>query len=139
VGGDSACDPESVPLRCLIVDDNARFGDAARALLERQGIAVVAIATSSDEAARQVRELAPDVALIDIGLGEESGFDLAEHLHADPDRPCPSIILISTRDEREFADLIEASPAVGFLAKSEMSADTIYDKLADGSRSGVDD
>ena len=128
-----------MPLRCLIVDDNARFGAAARRLLERQGIAVVAIATSSAEAVRQVRELAPDVALIDIGLGEESGFDLAEDLHADPDRPCPSIILISTRDEREFADLIEASPAVGFLAKSELSAETIYDKLADGSRSGVDD
>jgi hypothetical protein len=35
------------------------------------------------------------------------------------------VILISTHDEHEFADLIEASPAVGFVAKTDLSAATI--------------
>jgi CheY-like chemotaxis protein len=126
---------ESMELRCLIVDDNAAFGAAARALLERQGIAVVAIATSSAEALRHVRELSPDVALVDVGLGEESGFDLAEQLEASVDFAPPPVILISTRDEQEFVDLVEASPAVGFLAKSELTAQRIRDALPDGGRS----
>jgi hypothetical protein len=39
------------------------------------------------------------------------------------------VILVSTHDPCEFADLIEASPAVGFLAKTALSAVTICDLL----------
>src|SRR5258706_11170595 len=113
-----------VSLRCLIVDDNVDFGVAARALLEQEGVAVVGVATSSAEAIRDVRELRPDIALVDVGLGEESGFDLARDLDTGFGRR-PTVILISTRDERELAELIEQSPAVGFVAKSELSARTI--------------
>jgi hypothetical protein len=44
--------------------------------------------------------------------------------------PVPRVILISTHDESEYADLIEASPAAGFLAKTEVSAATIRGLLA---------
>lgn len=107
-------------LRCLIVDDNLDFGRAVRSLLEGQGIAVVGIATSGAEANLSVEELRPEVALVDIDLGEESGFDVARRL-ADGARPSPKVILISTHDEHEFADLIEASPAIGFVAKTDLS------------------
>jgi CheY-like chemotaxis protein len=56
-------------LRCLIVDDSPRFLAAARGLLERQGIAVVGVASSGAEALRRVAELRPDVTLLDIDLG----------------------------------------------------------------------
>jgi DNA-binding NarL/FixJ family response regulator len=123
----STCNPETdVPLRCLIVDDQPRFCEAAGDLLEGQGVAVVGCATSSAEAVRSVRELRPDVALVDVHLGAESGFDLARLLAADRDGNNPKVILISTRDENELMGLIESSPAIGFLSKTDLSAERIY-------------
>jgi CheY-like chemotaxis protein len=118
------CDPGTgMPLRCLIVDDRPSFSEAARELLTDQGVAVVATATSSSEAIQRIQELRPDVALVDIDLGEESGFDLARRLAADGSGV--NVILISTHDEREFKKLIESSETAGFLAKTELSADNI--------------
>jgi DNA-binding NarL/FixJ family response regulator len=119
----------NVALRCLIVDDTLSFCEAARDLLEGQGVAVVGCATSGAEAVRSVRELRPEVALVDIDLGADSGFDLARRLAEDVDGDAPRVILISTHDEREFVKLIESSPAVGFLAKTELSAERIYQLL----------
>jgi DNA-binding NarL/FixJ family response regulator len=113
-------------LRCLIVDDQPGFCEAARELLEGQGITVVGCATSSAEALLSVRELRPEVALVDIDLGPDSGFDLARLLADDVDGNAPRVILVSTHDEREFVRLIESSPAVGFLAKTELSAERIH-------------
>lgn len=119
-----------MPLRCLIVDDNASFRDEMRGLLEEQGIEVVAGAASQDEALAQIAELHPDVVLIDIDLRGESGFDLACRMRDGRSGIRPHVILISTHDEGEYADLIEASPAVGFLAKTDLSAATIHRMLA---------
>jgi len=121
-------------LRCLIVDDHPGFCEAARDLLEGQGVTVVGCATSSAEALRSVRELRPEVALVDIDLGADSGFGLARRLAEGVDGDAPRVIHISTHDEREFVKLIESSPAVGFLAKTELSAERIYQLLdrADG-------
>ena len=102
---------DAMAVRCLIVDDNASFRDEMHGLLEEQGIEVVAGAASRDEALAQIAELRPDVVLIDIDLRGESGFDLARRLR--DGGIGPHVILISTHDEREYADLIEASPAVG--------------------------
>jgi len=113
-------------LRVLIVDDYPGFCEAARDLLEGQGVTVVGCATSSAEALRRVRELRPEVALVDIDLGAESGLDLARRLAAGVDGDVPSVILVSTHDEREFVKLIESSPAVGFLAKTDLSAERIH-------------
>lgn len=110
-------------LRCLIVDDNARFLAAASELLEREGIDVVGVASKTTEALQRTEELRPDLTLIDIDLGAESGFDIARQLAGDG---APPVILISTYAERDFVDLIAASPAIGFLAKSELSARAIH-------------
>ena len=116
-------------LRCLIVDDQPSFCDAARELLEGQGLTVVGCATSRAEALRSVRELRPEVALVDIDLGPDSGFELASRLAEDAEDNAPQVILVSTHDEREFVKLIESSPAVGFIAKTELSAERIYQLL----------
>src|SRR4051812_10361431 len=71
-------------LRCLIVDDNARFREEMRGLLAEQGLDVVGGAESAADAHRQIAELRPDVALIDIDLGGESGLDLARELGKQP-------------------------------------------------------
>jgi two-component system, NarL family, nitrate/nitrite response regulator NarL len=119
----------SVPLRCLIVDDNACFMEASRTLLEKQGISVVGVAMTAAEGLQGAEELEPDVVLVDIDLGADSGFDLARLL-ADEGGPVASkVILISTHSEEDFADLVAESPALGFLAKSDLSARAIEDLL----------
>ncbi len=110
-------------LRCLIVDDNERFCESMRRLLEDEGMAVVGVAASGGEAARIANDLNPDVILVDIDLGDESGFDVARAL-ASGAQP-PPVILISTHDEQEVADLVTAGPAIGFLAKIDLNADVI--------------
>jgi DNA-binding NarL/FixJ family response regulator len=110
-----------VALRCLIVDDNPGFLDAARTLLEQQGLRVIGVASTSDEAVRSAAELRPDVMLLDIDLGEESGFELARRLVDDPDLDPGQLILISAHAEEDLADLIQASPAIGFVGKPALS------------------
>ena len=112
-------------VRCLIVDDSPHFLDAAGGLLAREGISVVGVATTSDEAIDQVRRLRPDVLLLDIDLGGESGLALAMRLHTEARAPELKIILTSTHEEQDFADLIDSSPAVGFLPKTALSGDAI--------------
>ena len=122
------CDHALVPLRCLIVDDSAFFQEAAASLLQQEGVTVVGVASFIADALRQARELRPDVVLVDIMLGRESGFDLARRL-AETGPDAPPVILISTHSEAEFADLIAETPAVGFLPKSRLSAGTIQQLL----------
>jgi CheY-like chemotaxis protein len=116
-------------LRCLIVDDSSRFLEAACGLLERQGLLIVGVASSSAEALRQATELRPDIALLDIDLGGESGFDLARRLSRETSLASTRMILISTHAEQDYSDLIAASPVVGFLPKSRLSAQAIRELL----------
>jgi DNA-binding NarL/FixJ family response regulator len=118
-------------LRSLLVDDNSRFLAAARELLEREGIDVVGVASTIDDATRLAVALRPDVCLVDIDLGDESGFDLARRL-AEPGDQSPHVVLISAYPERDFADMIEDSPAIGFLPKPEISAARIRALVAGG-------
>jgi DNA-binding NarL/FixJ family response regulator len=114
-------------LHCLLVDDNPGFLATARRLLERQGITVVGVASNSAEALRRVEELRPDVVLVDIGLGQESGFELVGQLHR---RTTSRTILVSTEDEQDYRELIDASPAAGFLPKASLSARAVHELLA---------
>jgi CheY-like chemotaxis protein len=112
-------------LRCLPVDDNDAFLETARDLLEREGMQVAGVASNIAGALRQVRTLRPDVILVDIGLGDESGFELARLLAADGQGGRAGVILISAQAETDYSDLIAESPAAGFLPKPELSAQRI--------------
>lgn len=112
-------------LRCLIVDDSPQFQQAARGLLERQGVAVVGVASTAAEALRSVTELRPDVTLVDIDLGGQSGFDVVRLLNRNAGIAAARLILISTHAEDDYAELIAASPAAGFLPKTALSAAAI--------------
>jgi CheY-like chemotaxis protein len=116
-----------VPLRSLIVDDNESFLEVARGLLEQEGLRVAGVASTAAEAFRQVQALDPDIVLVDVFLGEESGLELGRRLVDEGQ----TVILISTHPEEELADLIAGSSAVGFLQKGELSAEAIR-RIVDG-------
>jgi DNA-binding NarL/FixJ family response regulator len=120
-----------MPMRCLIVDDNEPFLEAARALLEREGLTVAGVASTGAEALRQAEDLRPEVVLVDIALGEQSGIDLARRLVGSERGSAPVVILISTRAHEDVADLIAGSPAAGFVSKAELSAGSIR-RIVDG-------
>ena len=120
-----------MPIRCLIVDDNRPYLEAARVLLEREGLTVAGVATTGKEAFRQAKVLHPDVVLVDISLGEENGFDLARQLVEDGVGADVTVIMISTRAVEDVADLLAESPAEGFVPKAELSAAAIL-RLVDG-------
>ena len=111
-------------LRCLIVDDNASFLQAASTLLMREGLTVAGLASNAADAVRLARQLRPDVVLVDIMLGGDSGFDVARQLAA-ADGSGPTVIVVSTHAQTDFAELIDEAPAAGFVSKSELSAEAI--------------
>jgi len=120
---------QRVALRIVIVDDNWHFLNAARNVLQQEGVEVVGFATTSEEALQLAEELRPDVILVDVDLGEESGFELAQRLAM---ADAASVVLISAYPEAELSDLIAASPAVGFVSKSELSARAVVNLLGGG-------
>jgi CheY-like chemotaxis protein len=122
-----------MPLRCLLVDDSPHFLEAASRLLEGQGISIVGVASTTAEASMRIRELEPDVAIVDINLKGESGFDLAWQLAASS---TTHTVLTSTRSESDFAELVAVTPALGFVSKNELSADALHDFVADRSHGG---
>jgi DNA-binding NarL/FixJ family response regulator len=117
-------------LNCLIVDDSPAFLGAARMLLERQGMTVIGVANNAAKALSSAHQLHPDVMLVDIDLGGESGFELVRRLHSEAHRDDTPVILISTHAEQDYTELIAASTAIGFLAKAALSADAIQKLLS---------
>lgn len=114
---------DPVKLRCVIVDDDASFLKVAQTFLDADGLTVAGVASTCAQAVQRVEALRPDVVLIDIRLGEESGFDAARQLAADGH--AAAVIMISTHAEADYADLIAESPVSGFLPKAEVSAAAI--------------
>jgi DNA-binding NarL/FixJ family response regulator len=112
-------------LRIMIVDDSASFIEAARTHLEREGLRVVGTAATTAEALERIQALRPEIVLVDISLGEESGFDLIRRLTLTCAERAPATIVVSTHAEADFADLVAESSAIGFVPKPELSADAI--------------
>jgi DNA-binding NarL/FixJ family response regulator len=103
----------------LIVDDHGAFRASAAALLEAGGFAVVGEAADGGGAIAQVERLRPQVVLLDIQLPDQDGFAVAERLSAVPDPP--RVVLISSRDASAYGPRLLAAPALGFIAKRQLS------------------
>jgi DNA-binding response OmpR family regulator len=107
----------------LIVDDHPSFLAVARLLLETDGFVVVGVATDGASAVTETLRLAPDVVLLDVGLPDIDGFEVASRLRAAG--ASSAIILTSSRDATDFGTLITDSGARGFIAKPELSGDAL--------------
>jgi DNA-binding NarL/FixJ family response regulator len=91
-------------MRCVIVDDSAEFAGAARRLLATDGLTVVGMASTSAEALRSADKLRPDVTLVDINLGAENGFALANRRRNHEDDQ-PILRTITGRDRNRLLDV----------------------------------
>jgi DNA-binding NarL/FixJ family response regulator len=114
----------------MIVDDSEQFLAVAREVLSRDGLDVVATAISQQEALKKVDELRPDIVLVDINLGDESGLELARLLVDRFPHLRSGVVLISTMDHDDVVDLISDSPAAGFLPKKVLSARAVGELVA---------
>jgi DNA-binding NarL/FixJ family response regulator len=107
----------------LIVDDHDDFRRSAGALLEAEGFEVVGDVADGDEALAAVERLRPQVVLLDVQLPGLDGITVAEQLAATADPPL--VVLISSRDATAYGPRLADAPALGFLAKRELSGATL--------------
>jgi two-component system response regulator EvgA len=121
------CDDEPVPIRVLIVDDHPDFRAVARELLQAAGYVVSGEAAGVREAIAAVGAQAPDVVLLDVGLPDGSGFDVAAELSRDPSGPV--VVLVSSREAEDYGRRVARCGAHGFLSKSRLSAATLASVL----------
>jgi len=112
-----------VDLSYLIVDDNPTFLEASGTLLSREGLNIIGTAETAADCVREADELHPDVILVDVDLGADSGIALATRL-AETSANW-RVIFISTHSAEDYAELVEGTGALGFITKSELSRETI--------------
>lgn len=104
--------------RIVIVDDHpiVRHG-LARLIDGEPDLHVCASASTPAEALDAVRREKPDLALVDLALGEESGLELIKSLRAL--RPELRVLVISMHDEVHYADRVLRAGALGYIMKQE--------------------
>ena len=107
----------------LIVDDHPSFRAMARLALEADGFVVVGTATDGASAVAEVLRLRPDIVLLDVGLPDMTGFEVASRLReaASP----AAIVLASSRDKSDFGSLVVDSGARGLIEKSLLSGEAV--------------
>ena len=110
-----------MPVRAVIVDDHAAFRASARRLLEISGFDVVGEAADGATGLALARELEPELVLLDVALPEMSGFDVAEQLVDTRTK----VILISSRQRKDFGRRVRQSGAVGFVSKDDLSEEAL--------------
>ena len=103
----------------LIVDDHAGFRAQARRLLDAAGFEVVGEAENGVTAVESARRLQPRIVLLDVQLPDFDGFEVARRL-AEAGLEAATV-LVSTRDGSAYRRRLAASPALGFIPKSELS------------------
>jgi DNA-binding NarL/FixJ family response regulator len=116
------CDDSNVHTTVLIVDDHEGFRASARTLLELDGFEVVGEAADGASALNLARELKPELVLLDVALPDTSGFEVAERLAGVPSK----VILISSRERRDFGERVRRSGALGFVSKDRLSGAALH-------------
>ena len=107
----------------LIIDDNAGFRTQARAMLEADGFTVIGESGDGTSGLEAVRSLRPDLVLLDIGLPDVEGFEVARELAVDG--PPPLVVLTSSREASAYGPRLASSEVLGFIPKDELSGAAI--------------
>jgi DNA-binding NarL/FixJ family response regulator len=110
--------PHAARLKILIVDDHPVVQEGlAHAINTSQDLCVCGGAESSAQALQAITQLAPDVVIVDIALGEEDGLDLIRQINQRcADLP---ILAMSMHDETLYAERALRAGAGGYVMKQE--------------------
>ncbi len=114
-------------IKTLIVEDELLIAETIKLYLNERGHSVVGIAISYEEAIQLLKEINPDVILLDVRLyGEKSGIDVANHL-LDIESNVPYIIVSSQYDSKIIEDAMYAG-AAGYITKP-ISKETLWSTI----------
>jgi two-component system invasion response regulator UvrY len=107
-------------VQVLVVDDQAPFRDAARAVIARvPGFELVAEATSGEEAVELVDRVRPSVVLMDINMGAMDGLEATKLITTA--HPETMVILVSTYTEADMPPTAKVCGAAAYVNKDELS------------------
>lgn len=113
-------EPAPAKLRVALADDHALVRAGIRALLEKiPGVEVVAEASDGVEALQAIRELMPDIVLLDIAMPGLGGLEVLRRVTTD--YPAIKVIVLSVHENQEYADHAIEAGGWGFLPKSAAS------------------
>jgi DNA-binding NarL/FixJ family response regulator len=107
----------------LIVDDDPRFRTQARDVLAADGFVVIGEAVDGASGLEAAKVLEPDFVLLDIGLPDIEGFEVARTLAVDG--PPPWVVLTSSRDARAYGRRLTNGQFLGFIPKERISGAAI--------------
>ena len=107
----------------LIVDDDPRFRTQAREVLEADGFVVIGEAVDGASGLEAAQTLRPEFVLLDIGLPDIEGFEVARTLAVDG--PPPWVVLTSSRDARAYGRRLTNGHSLGFIPKERISGTAI--------------
>jgi DNA-binding NarL/FixJ family response regulator len=107
----------------LIVDDDPRFRAQARDVLAADGFVVIGEAVDGASGLEAAQALQPDFVLLDIGLPDIEGFEVARALAGDG--PPPLVVLTSSRDARAYGRRLTNGHFLGFIPKERISGSAI--------------
>ncbi len=111
------------PLRVLLVDDHDLFRTGLRNLLEESGLEVIGEAATGAEAVRLVRELAPEVVVMDLNMPAMTGVEATRHITSLSPLTRVIVLTISDQDEDVMAAIVAG--ACGYLLKDASIQDLI--------------
>ena len=110
----------SPPISVLVVDDNAQFRQAVRAVLARvAGFELLGEAESGEEGVALVEALRPDLVLMDINMAGISGIEATRRITAA--HPDVNVILLSTYQVDDLPSEVLASGAAAYLHKEDLT------------------
>ena len=102
----------------LIIDDHPLFSRGLSQLIETQSsYKVTGIAKNHDEAIQMLNDLSPDLAIVDLNLGQEDGLELIKDILAI--KPQTKVLVLSMHDERFYAERALKAGAKGYIMKEE--------------------
>jgi DNA-binding NarL/FixJ family response regulator len=109
--------------RVLIVDDHRQVRAAMRGALEADGWNVVGEAATGHSALTVLEDSDADVVLLDVGLPDISGLQVARKITGD--HPNVAVVMTSTHDRADYRDLALKCGARGFVPKSSLSGSAL--------------
>jgi len=108
----------------LIVDDQTPFRDASRMVVEMtDGFEVVGEAVNGMQGLELVKELSPDLVLMDVQMPGIDGIEATRLIRGLPEPP--AVIVMSTHESGDYVDLALDAGAIGFVPKSQFSFDSL--------------